>query len=151
MYPNDNYNPYQNSLDSIQKEIQQMRAITSNSQPVTIDQERHTLKVKGRAGAESLKLPPNSDDLVLDMDDPIVWFIQSDGAGYVTATPFDISKHEEITQEDIFKSIDERLSRLEEAMNNGKSDNNSTGAKPTNAAKPGNQNNNAGNRSNDKR
>ena len=133
-------NPYQQSQQDIQKQLQQLMSATGA--PTEI----HVTKVNGRAGAEAYNMPPNSDDLLLDMNDPIIWFVQTDGAGYKTAIPYDISIHTEVKQEDIIKSIDERLSRLEEAINNGKPNTSAY----TKQHKPGNVGNDASSRSNDK-
>ena len=120
----------------IQDEILK-KMLPTQSQP-----ERHAVKVNGRAGAEAYTLPPNSDELLLDLNNPIVWFVQTDGAGYKTVTGYDISLHKEVTQQDILKSLDERISRMEEVLLNGKSNN------PT--AKPNkfDRNNETGARSN---
>ena len=108
--------------------------------------EEHTVKVNGIEGARAYNLAPNSDKLLLDQNNPIVWFIQTDGAGYKTVTGYDISLHKEVKQEDILKSFDDRLTKLEEAIQNGKSYNrpNDQGAKQRSF------NSDAGNRSNDK-
>ena len=37
--------------------------------------EIHVTKVNGRAGAEAYNMPPNSDDLLLDMNDPILYHL----------------------------------------------------------------------------
>ena len=36
------------------------------------------IKVNGKNGAEKLDMGPNSAALLLDMNDPIVWFVQTD-------------------------------------------------------------------------
>ena len=113
----------------------------------TMQTPKHITKVNGRSGAETFYLPPNSDDILLDMNEPIAWFVQTDGAGYKTVTPYDISLHKEIKQEDYIKSMEERITRLEEAINNGKS--NITTVVPK--SKSGAIRNDAGNRSNDER
>ena len=111
---------------------QQLKELLMQNSP---KQETHSIKVKGRAGAEKVELPPNSDDILIDMDDPIIWFVQSDGAGYVTATPYNISLHKEVTQEDTLKSIEDRLTKIEEELRNGKSDTSETTAN-SNGYKP---------------
>lgn len=107
-------------------------------------QEKHITKVNGRAGVDAYQLPPNSDDLLLDLNDPIVWFVQTDGAGYKTAIPYEITEHKEVKQEDILKSIDDRLTKLEEELHNGKSNISENAAN----SKSGKQYNDAGNRGN---
>ena len=71
------------------------------------------IQVNGRAGAESFRMAPNSSALLLDNTGAIIWFAQTDGAGYLTVTPYDFSPHQEqppITLND----IDARLKKLEE-------------------------------------
>lgn len=72
--------------------------------------------VNGRNGAEAFQMSPNSNSLLLDDTASIVWLVQTDGAGYKTLTPFDISPHQEVAPPD-FKSLEERIIRLEERMN----------------------------------
>ena len=52
------------------------------------------IKVNGEAGAKNLRMSPNSSMLVLDETAPIIWYAQTDGAGYLTVTPFDITPHQ---------------------------------------------------------
>lgn len=68
------------------------------------------VKVNGYNGANAYQLPPNASALLLDETQPIVWLVKTDGAGYKSITPFDITEHKET---DAMKSIEERLSRLE--------------------------------------
>ena len=81
------------------------------------------VKVKGEKGADALQMGPNSSGLFLDADNPIIWFVQTDGAGYKTKTPYDISLHVEEPSPDIktmderLMSIDKRLQAIEEALN----------------------------------
>lgn len=39
------------------------------------------IKVKGQNGAEAFQMAPNSQVLLLDENDPLIWFVQTDGAG----------------------------------------------------------------------
>ena len=105
----------------------------------------HVAKVNGRAGAESYILPPNSDAILLDMNEAIAWFIQSDGAGYRTVTPYDISLHKEVSQKDVIKSMEDRITKLEEAIKNVKPNTSANYSKP---ARSEQQRNDASNRSN---
>lgn len=139
MYPYDS-NLYQQSENLIQNKLSQMLSPT----PQLI--EKHTTKVNGRAGADSYQLAPNSDDILLDLNDPIIYFVQTDGAGYKTVTPYDISPHKEVSKEDQYKSLEARISKLEEALANGKSNYRPNDQK----SKSGDFRNDAGNRSNDK-
>ena len=73
------------------------------------------IKVNGQAGANNLHMAPNSSMLVLDETAPIVWYAQTDGTGYLTVTPFDISPHQSQQQINI-NVLAERISKLEEEM-----------------------------------
>ena len=53
------------------------------------------IHVTGRRGAEALQMAPNSSVLALDDTAPLVWLCRTDGAGYLTVTPFDIAQHAE--------------------------------------------------------
>ena len=49
----------------------------------------NVIKVHGKEGATAYSLPPNSSILLLDDgDQPIIWFKQTDGAGYPTVTGY---------------------------------------------------------------
>lgn len=80
------------------------------------------IRVSGEKGADAFQMGPNSTALLLDETAPIVWFVQTDGAGYKTKTPYDISIHqpepspEMKTMDERFASIDKRLKSLEEAL-----------------------------------
>ena len=78
-------------------------------------QKREVDRVNGRSGAEKYHLEPDSTAIVLDMNDPMIWFIQTDSAGYKSITPYDISPHEEPKLPDA-KSIDERLNGIDERL-----------------------------------
>lgn len=105
MFPYDQNNQlYQQLLQG----IQQNNPI-SGKQTVT--------KVTGRAGAEAYQLPPDSSILLLDTTNPIVWLAQTDGAGYKSLIPYDIKVHEEKAPEDKYKSLEDRIAKLEEAIN----------------------------------
>lgn len=73
----------------------------------------HIIKVNGENGAKSLNLAPNCSALALDENEPIVWFISSDGAGYRTTTPYSITLFKQEPVVDI-TSLENRVKRLEE-------------------------------------
>lgn len=52
------------------------------------------MRVNGRRGAETVRLAENSSVLALDENEPILWVIAADGAGYATPTPFAISPYQ---------------------------------------------------------
>ena len=78
------------------------------------------VRVSGKPGAEAYQMAPNSEALLLDETQAVVWLKITDGAGYPRLIPYDITPHEEEKPMD-YKSIDERLKRLEELIN-GKPD-----------------------------
>ena len=88
--------------------------------------QQDVVKVSGRNGAETYQLPPNSSALLLDSTAPIVWLAQTDGAGYKSLVAYDITLHKEELIVDNYKTLEERIEKLEEVVN-GKS--NSTNAK----------------------
>jgi hypothetical protein len=87
--------------------------------------------VKGRKGAENFPMAPNSSILLLDEDDPIIWFTTADSGGTITAIPYDYSEHietREVSTEDLcamIQSLSKQINRLEERMD-GKPDNGKT-------------------------
>lgn len=68
------------------------------------------IKVNGMAGAQSLRLGPNSGIIALDTTAPIVWLCQADGAGYFTPEPFTITPYQAQQPGSDFEA---RLARLE--------------------------------------
>lgn len=73
-------------------------------------------RVNGENGARSFQMLPNSEALLLDTTQPIIWLAQTDGAGYLSVTPFDIKQHEELPPVDI-RNLEQRLTRLEGMLN----------------------------------
>ena len=72
-------------------------------------------------GAKAFKMGPNSTNLLLDENAPIVWLVQTDGGGYLTATLFSITPYQPPTPVDL-NSLEERISKLEkqyESYSNG--------------------------------
>lgn len=100
MYP---YNPQLSQL------------LLQQSMPQTV--RREVIKVNGRGGVDAFQMQPNESCLLLDATAPIVWLVQSDGAGYKTVTPYDITIHEEKPQVDVYKTLEDRITKLEETVN----------------------------------
>lgn len=77
------------------------------------------VRVNGKGGAEAYQMPPNSEALLLDESAPVVWLVVTDGAGYKTATSYDITPS--VTQEqkdaDRLSAIENRILKLEELIN----------------------------------
>lgn len=89
-------------------------------------QKQEIIKVNGRGGANAFQMAPDSSALLLDTTAPIVWFAQTDGAGYKTLLPYDITPHKEEKEVDVYKSLEDRITKLEETVN---AKSNSTNAK----------------------
>lgn len=94
------------------------------------------IRVNGRAGAEAFQMGENSSVLLLDETANIIWFAQTDGAGYKTLTPFTITQYVEQPPVDV-NVLNDRVAQLEnmiaeikEAVSSGKS-NTGNDAKPT--------------------
>lgn len=90
------------------------------------------IKVNGENGARAYQMMPNSSVLLLDENNPIVWLAQTDGAGYKTITPYNITPYAPPEAQD-FNSLSDRLKRLEEIIY-GKSDITSNGTDAAGAA-----------------
>ena len=83
------------------------------------------IKVNGKAGAENFRMAPNSSALLLDNTAPIVWYVQTDGAGYLTAVPFDITPHQTPKPVDM-NDLSARVTKLEELIANVQQSNTGT-------------------------
>lgn len=84
-------------------------------------QRQEIVRVNGENGAKAYQMAPNSSALLLDESAPLVWLIQTDGAGYKTATPYSIAPYQTQSPPD-YSSLEERIKRLEEMINGRKSD-----------------------------
>ena len=105
MYPVNPFNPYQ-GVNPAYLQQQAPRPMQT-----------HTVKVNGRAGAEAYVMAPDSDIILLDETQPVIWFKQTDGAGYPTLTAYDITPHQDRPAVDL-RNIEQRISNLERIMNN---------------------------------
>lgn len=102
-YNNPLYNPMINPYYGQQNQISQ--------QP-----RREVVKVNGENGARAFPMGANSSALLLDENGVIVWLVTTDGAGYKSVAPFDISPHQTAPVPDL-GSLEARISRLEERFN----------------------------------
>ena len=107
MYQANPFNPYQVNPAYANQITNNLHAMNQNQ----------IIKVNGRGGAEAYQMPPNSQVLLLDETQPILWLKQTDGAGYPSLNAYDISPHTEKPAPDVH-SLEERISRLEEAIKN---------------------------------
>lgn len=72
------------------------------------------IKVNGEAGARNFQMAPNSNQLLLDSSTPnLMWLVQTDGAGYLTATPWDITPHQAQPQVNV-SDLEARIKHLED-------------------------------------
>lgn len=117
--------PYNQTQDQISQLL--MQGIQPQASKRTV------VKVSGRNGAEAFQMTSDESVLLLDTTAPIVWLCQTDGAGYKTLTPYDISVHKETPPEDKFKSLEERIAKLEDTIN-AKSNTTSTNKRKSESA-----------------
>lgn len=111
---------------------QQMEMQNNNFQPMLPRQE--ILRINGMNGVNALRMAPNSSVLALDSEQPILWLIQTDGAGYKTPTPYQIVKIEEkpaIDNSNNYEMLEQRIANLE-AIISGQSDIGTTGQESRN-------------------
>lgn len=105
------YNPMVNPYLGAQRPFQQ--------QP-----RQEVVKVSGENGARAFQMPANSSALLLDESGVIVWLVTTDGAGYKTVAPFDITPHEAAPAPN-YSDLETRITRLEEMMKNANTGNSS--------------------------
>lgn len=105
MYQANPFNPYQVNPAYASQIANNMHTVNPNQ----------IIKVNGRGGAEAYQMPPNSQVLLLDETQPILWLKQTDGAGYPSLNAYDIKPHEEKPVPDM-KSLEERIAKIEEAI-----------------------------------
>lgn len=79
-------------------------------------QKTEIVKVSGENGARAYTMPPNSSILLLDEQNPIVWLKVTDGAGYPTITPYQITPYQAEKEPD-YKSLEMRIAKIEEMLN----------------------------------
>lgn len=81
-------------------------------------QQMQVIKVTGAGGANAFNMGPNSSALLLDTSGTMIWAVTTDGAGYKTVVPYDISPHRN-PEEIAVQSLEDRIKRLEELINDG--------------------------------
>ena len=108
MYPN---NPYANFMGA-QAAMNPYQGFAAGAQQMQV------VKVNGEGGANAFSMGPNSSALLLDTSGTMIWAVTTDGAGYKTVVPYDISPHKNPEQIAV-KSLEDRIKRLEEMINAG--------------------------------
>ena len=105
MYPINPFNPYQ----GVNPSYLPSNGLHGNNNQI--------VKVNGRNGAEAYQMPPNSQVLLLDETQPVLWLKQTDGAGYPSLNAYDITPHEDKPIPDV-KSLEDRIAKIEQVINN---------------------------------
>lgn len=82
---------------------------------------QEVIKVNGENGARAFPLGANSSAILLDESGMLIWLITSDGAGYKTVTPYDISPHQAAPTPD-YSTLEQRIERLEGIIHANTSD-----------------------------
>lgn len=77
---------------------------------------QEVVKVNGENGARAFPMGASSSALLLDESGAIVWLVVTDGAGYKTVAPYDITPHQVAAAPDV-SGLEERIQRLEEFVN----------------------------------
>lgn len=102
------YNPFMNPYANVLQPFQQPGMVAP----------QQVVRVNGEPGARAYQIGANSSALLLDESGKMVWLVTSDGAGYKTVSPYDISPHQEAPAPD-FGTLENRIKRLEEIVNAG--------------------------------
>lgn len=98
-------NPYLGMYQAMQPAYQQQQTA---KQEVT--------RVNGENGARAYQIGANSSALLLDESGLLIWLVTTDGAGYKTVAPYDITPHK-TTQQANYAALEERITRLEGLIN----------------------------------
>lgn len=77
---------------------------------------QEVVKVNGEGGARAFPMGASSSALLLDESGAIVWLVVTDGAGYKTVAPYDITPHQVAAAPD-YSTLEERIKRLEDKIN----------------------------------
>ena len=104
-------------------------------QPVQSIQPVQVVRVNGENGARAYQIGPNSSSLLLDESGTMVWLCVTDGAGYKTVTPYDITPHQSAPAPD-YTTLEQRITKLEELINGNTADS-STASKGKPSGKSG--------------
>jgi len=78
---------------------------------------REVVKVSGENGARAYPMGANSSALLLDESGAIVWLVTTDGAGYKSVAPFDITPHQAAPAPN-YEDLEARITKLEEMISN---------------------------------
>lgn len=116
------FNPYLNPASNPYLNRQAQQAVQPQQQwgqPALPKME--LVRVNGKGGAEAFQIGANSQALLLDENNPIVWLVSTDGAGFKTVTPYDIKLHEDTpevsTEMETLMNLQNRIENLERMVN----------------------------------
>ena len=94
--------------------------------------QREIDKVNGEESAKAFPIGPNSSVILMDQNDPLIWVVVTDASGYKTVKPFTISPYtpeQPVSTNDLKEQLTDiscRLNKLEERINYGESNNDSS-------------------------
>ena len=97
-----NYNGYSQNMNGMYNNYSYAQMSNQNMMP-----KYEVIKVKGKPGVDAFHMGPNSSVLLLDETANIVWYVETDGAGYKTATPFDVTPH--VEQRELIKKYNKKI------------------------------------------
>ena len=106
-------NGFQNPLLNPYGYMQQIQQM-----PQAQQQTCQVVKVNGENGARAFQMGANSSALLLDESGALIWLVTTDGAGYKTVNPYDISPHREAPPPE-YGELESRIKKLEEMISNG--------------------------------
>lgn len=110
MYGDALYNPMINPY--LQANLQQHNPY-QQQQP-----RQEVVKVNGENGARAFPIGANSSAILLDESGKLIWLVTTDGAGYKTVSPYDITPHQVAPAPD-YSTLEQRIERLEGMIMNG--------------------------------
>ena len=93
-----------------------MNMMQQYPQPAQLGQQSQVVRVNGENGARAFQMGANSSALLLDESGLMVWLVTSDGAGYKTVSPYDITPHNDAPVPN-YGDLESRIKRLEDMMN----------------------------------
>lgn len=104
-------------------------------------EKQQVIRVNGKNGADAYQLAPNSSVLLLDTSAPLIWLVQTDGAGYKTSTPYSIAPYKPEPVEAPVPSakvseLQTRINRIEEELKEYHEKSNSTNTVKYTITKP---------------
>lgn len=85
-------------------------------QPQQMSPQMQVTRVNGENGARAYQIGANSSALLLDESGTLVWLVTTDGAGYKTIAPYDITPHQATPTPD-YSNLEARIARLEGMIN----------------------------------